>query len=82
MNLTNINSIFILTTKERAYKSLETVLYNNGKTFRFKSIKNDQPNICAKQINRGITIQELPLVEVGDCYFVKTMFSLKHRSHA
>ena len=27
-------------------------------------------------------IQELPLVEVGDCYFVKTMFSLKHRSHA
>ena len=27
-------------------------------------------------------VQELPLVEVEDCYFVKTMFSLKHRSHA
>ena len=27
-------------------------------------------------------IQELPLVEVGDCYFVKTMSSLKHRSYA
>ena len=27
-------------------------------------------------------IQELPLVEVGDCYFVKTMFLLKHRSYA
>ena len=28
------------------------------------------------------TIQELPLVKVGDCYFVKTMSSLKHRSYA
>ena len=27
-------------------------------------------------------IQELQLVEVGDCYFVKTMFLLKHRSYA
>ena len=39
------------------------------------------PAISMPKIN-FVPIQELPLVEVGDCYFVKTMSSLKHRSYA
>ena len=80
LNLTNINSIFILTTKERAYKSLETVLYNNGRAFKFKSIKNDQPSICAKQINRGITIKfknEECFIHVGQPKNGKKSITLK-----
>ena len=69
-------------------------MYNkeNKKCFLKKNALNSTKKDAFKTENREykkedwsfeyVLVQELPLVEVGDCYFVKTMSSLKHRSYA
>ena len=52
-----INSIFALTKAEDVWRSIEKLLYSDGKRVHFFK-KGDLPVIRAKQIERGITLKE------------------------